>query len=137
MASKVFLDANIILDLLSQERPNHHRAKILIQRLIEKDMTVCISEDILTTVYYVAKEKDRVVAFFRTILKRWRILSFGGEVIADALAYAAEHRCDLEDTLQCFCAAKEECEMIVTEDSDFTACGVDIMNYERALHEIG
>ena len=137
MGSKVFLDANIVLDLLSQERPNHHQAKLLILRLIEKDMTVCISEDILTTVYYVAKEKQRVVTFFQTIQKRWEILSFEQVVIADALAYAAKHQCDLEDTLQCLCAAKEGCSMVVTEDRNFVACGVKIMDYESALHEIG
>jgi predicted nucleic acid-binding protein len=137
MESKVFLDANIVLDLLSQERPNHHQAKLLILRLIEKDMTVCISEDILTTVYYVAKDKQRVVTFFQTIQKRWEILSFGQVVIADALAHAAKHQCDLEDTLQCLCAVKEGCSMVVTEDSSFVACGVKIMNYESVLHEIG
>ena len=133
MESRVFLDANIVLDLLSQQRPNHSQAKMLILMLIEQNIQICISEDILTTVYYIAKDKQQVIVFFQTMQKRWLILPFGHDVIAQALEYSLEKNTDLEDTLQCLCAKKNGCTMIVTNDKKFVDCGVEIVNYERFL----
>jgi predicted nucleic acid-binding protein len=131
MESRVFLDANIVLDLLSQQRPNHSQAKMLILMLIEQNIQICISEDILTTVYYIAKDKQQVIVFFQTMQKRWLILPFGHDMITQALEYALEKNADLEDTLQCLCAKKNGCTMLVTNDKKFVDCGVEIVNYER------
>jgi predicted nucleic acid-binding protein len=133
MESRVFLDANIVLDLLSQQRPNHSQATTLIQVLIKRGIQICISEDILTTVYYIAKDKQQAIAFFQTVQKRWSILPFGYSVIAQALQYASQHTVDLEDTLQCFCAREHGCTLIVTEDRGFVECGVKVTDYKGVL----
>jgi predicted nucleic acid-binding protein len=133
MEHKVFLDANIVLDLLSSERPNHARAKKLIRTLIEQNARICISEDIITTVYYIAQNKQQALAFFQAVQKRWQMLSFGHKVIAKALGDAMEHAYDLEDTLQCLCAREHGCTLIVTEDRGFVPCGVEVKDYEGVL----
>ena len=136
MVNRVYLDANIILDFLSSDRSNHQEALLLIGLLTQKEYEIVISEDILTTVYYVAKNKIKVVSFFQSIQTKWEIVSFGNDVITEALHRVSETGCDLEDMLQCLCAKKEGCAIVVTEDKKFVDCGIKVMDYERSLNEI-
>ncbi len=133
MANRVYLDANIVLDFLSSNRPNHQEALLLIGLLTQKEYEIVISEDILTTVYYVAKNKAKVVSFFQSVQTKWEIVSFGNNVITEALHRVNDTGYDLEDMLQCLCAKKEGCVIVVTEDRAFVDCGIEVMDYERCL----
>ena len=133
MATKIYLDANIVLDFLSPERSKHPESKKVMDTLIRRGDTIVISEDILTTVYYIAKNKRKAVAFFKLIQHRWEIVHFGDQVIAAALDRVLVSEEDLEDTLQCLCAKQEACTLIVTEDRDFVDCGVEVLDYEGFL----
>jgi len=137
MANRVYLDANIILDFLSSDRSHHQEARVLIGLLTQKEYEIVISEDILTTVYYVAKNKTYVVSFFQSIQTKWEIVSFGNDVITEALHRIRDAGYDLEDMLQCLCAKKEGCAMVVTGDQTFVDCGIKVMDYETCLNEIG
>ena len=136
MGSKVYLDANVILDFLISDRKKHEDATRLMAALSRGGHEVVISEDILTTVFYIAKDKEKVLEFFLLIRQRWCIASFGEEVVAKGLELAYRNGMDLEDTLQCLCAKKEGCALIVTEDRGFVDCGVEVMDYEAALQEL-
>jgi len=136
MTYRVYLDANIILDFLSSDRQNHQEALLLIGLLTQKEYEIVISEDILTTVYYVAKNKTKVVSFFQSVQTKWEIVSFGNDVITEALQRVNDAGLDLEDMLQCLCAKKEGCAIVVTEDQQFVDCGIEVMDYERCLNEI-
>ena len=129
MASRIYLDANIVLDFLSPERPGHSNAIKAMSILVQRSDTIIISEDILTTVYYIAKDKQKAVAFFELIRHRWSIVHFGSDVIAEALQRVLVSHEDLEDTLQCLCAKQEGCALILTEDKGFVDCGVEVVDY--------
>jgi predicted nucleic acid-binding protein len=136
MGSKVYLDANVVLDFLISDRKQHDAAIRLVAALSVSGYEVVISEDILTTVFYIAKDKEKVLEFFLSVRQRWRIVSFGEVVVAEGLELAYRDGMDLEDTLQCLCAKKEGCALIVTEDRGFVDCGVEVMDYEAALRAL-
>ena len=131
MKSKIFLDINIVLDILVPTRPYHALHKELLQRLLEYD--VYLSEDMLSTIYYVTKNNQKTLQFFRVIVDVWNIVPFGKDVIKKAIAYTLENETDFEDALQCFCAKKYGCTKILTSDKKFVACGVEIVDYKRFL----
>ncbi|WP_197972050.1 type II toxin-antitoxin system VapC family toxin [Nitrosophilus labii] len=133
MKSKIFLDTNIVLDILIKKRLNHKYRKTLIDRLL--DYEVYISEDMLSTFYYITKDKEKTLKFFQAVLNDWHIVPFGKNVIKSAIAYALKHNRDLEDTLQCFCAKENKCEIFLTNDKKFIDCGVKILDYEGFLKE--
>jgi len=135
MVGSVYLDANVLLDFLVPDRANHDRAVRLVAHLSEAGIEAVISEDILTTVFYIAKDKSRVLEFFLSVRKKWRIVSFGEAVVAEGLERALRESLDLEDILQCLCAKNEGCAMVVTEDRGFVECGVRVMDYDTALRE--
>lgn len=129
--NKIFLDTNIILDILSPKRPNHKYHKDLIQKLFEYE--VFISEDMLSTIYYIVREKQQVLDFLSIILQEWNIVSFGEDVIKQAIKYVRQNGGDLEDALQCFCAKRYGCDILLTSDKKFVNCGIELLSYDEFL----
>ena len=135
MANKIFLDTNIVLDLLESSRKNHQNALQLLHYLINNSWEIYISEDMLSTIYYVAKEKRKALLFIKkVILTDWSVVHFGESVIKDATRFALEKDCDLEDALQCFCAKSCGCDVFLTADKKFIDCGIEILDYDGFLN---
>jgi predicted nucleic acid-binding protein len=110
----------------------------LLKRLMLGAYRIVISEDMVTTLYYISQDKEATLAFLEHIVyEDCEVVPFGTEHLKSATRHAMKEVCDLEDTLQCLCAAKEGCSMVVTEDGGFVACGVKIMDYESVLGVTG
>jgi predicted nucleic acid-binding protein len=134
----IFLDTNIVADMIDPKRRYHPEAMELLKRLMLGAYRIVISEDMVTTLYYISQDKEATLAFLEHIVYvDWEVVPFGTELLQKATQHAMKEVCDLEDTLQCLCSAKEGCSMLVTEDRNFVTCGVKMMDYESALHEIG
>jgi len=133
---RIFLDTNIVLDFLESKRKNHHLALELIKRLINENYEIFISEDMLSTIYYIANDKFQVLNFFNNLIKkwnkRWHVVSFEEDVIKQAIEYSLENGKDFEDALQCFTAKKYNC-ILITEDKKFLNCDIKIVDYEKFL----
>jgi len=125
----IFLDTNVIIDFLDNKRVKHKLALKLLEKLIIEDYEIFISEDMLSTIYYLIKDKERVVNFYKDISSEWNIVPFGDNVIAKAIELSLESKKDFEDILQCLLAKKYNATFIVTNDKKFTNCGVNIVDY--------
>ena len=133
----VFLDTNVVADMIDAKRERHPLALELLKRLMLGKYRIVISEDMLSTLYYISKDKKATLEFFEHIVfVDWDVVSFGKETLHRATQLALENSADLEDTLQCLCAAREKCGMLVTEDRRFVKCGIEILDYEKALSKI-
>jgi len=104
---RVFLDANILLDFLNKSRENHKIACELLYFLESNDFEIVISEDVITNIFYIEKDKKLVVNFLNDILLNgWIVQPFGKDIIKNAISLCLEKSIDLEDLLQCLCAKK-------------------------------
>ncbi len=134
---KVFLDSNIILDFLDHTRPTHEDAKQIVHHLIMNDIETYLSEDMLTTIYYISKDKTKVLEFFETILQIWKAMPFGLVTILEAIAMCKNDTGkDFEDVVQCLAAKTNGCGVLVTNDKQFAQCGIEIMNSSEFLKRI-
>jgi len=133
---KVFLDINIILDFLEQSRQRHKKTVELIEYLTVNNYEICISEDMLTTIYYISKQKTTVLKFLKTIMGQWKIFSFGEQVLNYAISAALKNDQDLEDLLQCFCARENGCSAIITHDKSFYDCDISIYTANEFLRRM-
>jgi predicted nucleic acid-binding protein len=74
--NKIFFDANILLDLLITNRANHAPALEVLPRIIERFETLATSEDILTTIEYIATRHRipcaKTAAFFEMLHTQFR-----------------------------------------------------------------
>ena len=133
MGNSLFLDTNIVLDMMDSSRIHHDNSKLLYVYLLENNYDLYISEDMLSTIYYIANDKKAALAFLKMIEDEWNIVSYGKETIHQALTFSLKNATDLEDTLQCFCAKANGCLYVMTNDKKFVNCGIEIVNYERFL----
>jgi len=130
----IFLDTNIIADMIDAKRVNHHRSLSLLEVLIIEEYNLFISEDMLSTLYYISADKRASLEFFENIIYiDWHVVSYGKRVIEEATHLCLDKGIDLEDTLQCLCAKENGCEMLITNDKAFVSCGVEIVGCERFL----
>lgn len=124
----VFLDTNIVLDIVNPQREGNKQAIELWNVLIIKKYTIIVSEDMLSTLFYINKDKRQTLEFFKLIQKRWQIVPFGKNVVAKAVDLSLEKDLDLEDVLQCLCAKENGCEVLITNDKKFYGCGIGVEN---------
>ncbi len=131
----IFLDINIVLDMLNPQRVNNKQAIKLWNMLIVNKYTIMISEDMLSTIFYINKDKKHTLEFFQLIQNRWQIVPFGKAVLKNAIDLSLEKTLDLEDLLQCLCAKENGCEVLITNDKKFYNCGVSVCTTEEFLKE--
>ncbi len=136
VCNKIYLDTNIILDFLDPTRP-HSKISITIWRLIAMyEIEIVISEDMLSTIFYIHKNKQQVLELFQNIQNIWTISSFGTKVISDAIQISLEKNLDLEDVLQCLCVKENSCDIFLSNNGGFYEYGVEIMTSKQFLQEI-
>jgi len=124
--NRIFLDTNIILDFLDDRRPGYYNAVKLIESLSLRNVEIYISEDMLSTVFYIHNNNKQTLEFFQFVLGKWKVAGFGPELMEEAVDMSLKYSLDLEDLLQCLCARKYSCSALVTNDKKFYDCGIKI-----------
>ncbi len=130
---KIFLDINVVVDFIESSRGGHQKAVELIQYLTINDYAIHISEEMLTTIYYISKNKKGVLRFLKNVLDDWQVLSFGQQLIKAGIDLSLKNELDLEDVLQCLCARETGCAVFITNDNKFYDCGMSIQNVDNFL----
>ena len=131
---KVFFDINIVADIIDSSRATHGEAVKLLQFCIQNDIEVCISEDMLSTLFYISKNREKTLKFFNNVVMiDWTVLPFGNDVITDAIEFSLNKKLDLEDLLQCFCAKRNGCDILITNDKSFYDCQMEIGSCKEFL----
>jgi predicted nucleic acid-binding protein len=133
--NKIFLDINVVLDLINPSRERHNTSIKLLNLLIRKKYQIVISEDCISTVFYISNNKSKVLKFFLKIQHNWIISKFGSIVINDALNLSLAKNLDLEDILQCLCAKNNNCDIFITNDTTFHNCGINIQTPQQFINE--
>ena len=130
--SSIYLDINIVADMIDGSRINHELSLKLLKKLMLEEYDVFISEDMLSTLYYISNDKKATLEFFENIVYvDWQVVPFGMSVIKEATHLSLTKGVDLEDTLQCLCAKNSGCNTLITSDKKFIDCGVEIVGYEK------
>ncbi|WXT99927.1 MAG: hypothetical protein Ctma_0633 [Catillopecten margaritatus gill symbiont] len=67
-----------------------------------------------------------IIHIYAKVSNKWRVSNFGVTLIDNAIDLSIKNNLDFEDILQCLCAKKNNCNYLVTGDSKFYDCGVNI-----------
>ena len=131
----VFIDANIVLDFLDSARPRHTQAVQSLATLAEQGYTPVVTEDLLTTIYYVAEHKIRILEFFTYMLHNWVIVPFGLSILEHTIADCRQDSSiDFEDRAQGYAALRQNCHFLLTADKNFAAPpGLSICGMQEIL----
>jgi predicted nucleic acid-binding protein len=122
---KVFVDLNVILDVLDATRSRHTKAKEVLSRAIENDDTLVMSVDMLTNFFYICHKKfdcHQMLNYMAFIQETFVLCDFSKQTLETAMAeyenicHAQNHHADFEDLLQLACAKEQHCTIFLTED---------------------
>lgn len=115
----IFLDTNIILDLLL-ERPGYEDSALLFQWQDEGRLQICVSFLTMVNAAYVYRKtvgQNMAVANLKYLSAIVKVLPMDGEQLQQAIAMTGK---DFEDTLQAVCAATYGCDYLITRnEKDF------------------
>ena len=131
--SKIFFDANILLDILLPSRPNHEKAMSAYGIICQEYKSFATSENILTTIEYIASKNGTscktLSRFFDGLRENFELYGFADILESSLIIYRdaclEKKKIDFEDLLQVQCAIKNRCSLFITEDK-----GIHKSDYE-------
>jgi predicted nucleic acid-binding protein len=134
---KVFLDTNIILDLLARRMPFYTDAAELFSLADKKKMTLSISSLCMADVHYILSRKNPE-AEVRKILRKFKVLLIIQSLddkIVDLALNSDFH--DFEDAIQYYTAIENDQDIIITRNqSDFKESKIPVMTAGEFLKSI-
>jgi predicted nucleic acid-binding protein len=134
---KIFLDINIILDLLANRMPFYTDAAELFSLADKKKIVLSISSLCLADIHYILSRQKTEIEV-RKILRNFKVLVNVlslDDKITD-LALNSEFR-DFEDAIQYYTAIENEQELIITRNqADFKDSKLPIMTAGEFLKSI-
>ncbi len=134
---RIFVDANVLIDLFDVSRPLREFSIKTIQTLLESDVEIYTSCDLITTVYYVLRKKfgKEALVFIERLSKMCSIVPFSNHEVERAIELMKQDSNfkDLEDTIQYVLAKKMRCDLILTNDKGFYSPDIAVINVKDFL----
>lgn len=131
---KIFLDTDIILDLLSRREPFYQTSKNLFIKIEKREFTAFISPIIVANIYYILRriESDKFARLnIQKILSIVSILDANSEIIN--LALKSQFK-DFEDAIQYYTAIQNNIEILITRNiKDYKKAKIKIQTPEEFL----
>jgi predicted nucleic acid-binding protein len=121
MVSKLFLDTNILFDVIDISRPNSDNVKKMFYICEENNLSFFVSAITINNIVYVMQSKFKMSTFelkkrLENLFQLVEIVPFDMEVLIDGLKLDFE---DVEDSFQFVSALKCQAGFLITEDGKF------------------
>jgi predicted nucleic acid-binding protein len=136
---KVFVDLNVILDILDAVRPRHALAKKALGQALEREDVLMMSMDMMTNFFYICHKKfdcHQMQKYMTFIQETFVLCDFTHQTLDlamseySALCQKENRHADFEDLLQLACAKAQGCDYFLTEDKAIatSAKGVKVLS---------
>lgn len=134
MSKRVFLDTNIILDLLGDREPFYHSIAQIATLADQKKLQLVASPISFATVnYFLSKFEGTLVA--KDKLRKFKVLCEIA-IIDDTIIEKGLNSdfVDFEDALQYFCAVDSKCDVILTRNAkDFKNAELPVFSADEYI----
>ena len=126
---KIFIDSDVILDLMITDRGFQNQAIVLFNAFSEKRYEVFTSSLVMANVFYVAnkkRKKSEIVSVFKKLRSFLNILPVSQKAFDKSLVSDFK---DFEDALQHFAALENKISTIITRNKkDFSKSQIQVMS---------
>lgn len=134
---RIFVDTNILLDLLGERHPHYQAAAQLATLADMGKVSLVVSPISFTTADYIISKYDGAKKA-KEKLRKFKILAevcnVGEPIIEKALNSSFK---DFEDAVQYYCAIASGCEVIITRDmTDFKQASIPVMTADAYLKSV-
>ena len=125
---KIFLDTNVILDVLTKREPFYIDSSKVLTLVNEKIISGYISAITINNIYYILrklKDKKTAKTFIIETLESFEIIALTKDILSQANKISID---DYEDGIQFFSALNCGCDFLITRnDKDYPKLGIKIM----------
>lgn len=137
MSKRVYLDTNVILDLLGEREPFYNSISQIATLADQKKLQLIVSPISFATVNYFLS-KFEGISIAKDKLRKFKVLceisKIDETIMEKGLNSDFE---DFEDSLQYFCAVDSECDVIISRNSkDFKNSLLPVMSAEEFIKSI-
>ena len=135
--SRIFLDTNVILDLLGERVPFFDSIAKVATLADQKKLAIIVSPLSFTTIDYVLNKYESSESVLNK-LRKFKIICEVCEVTEETIEKALNSNFkDFEDAVQYFTALQSNCSIIITRNGkDFKNATIPIMTAEEYLSSI-
>lgn len=135
---KLFIDSDIILDLLAEREPHYIHAARLFTLIDQNEIIAYTSPLIFANLHYLLKKQTTNLLALKSLRKLKtliNILPLGERVIEQALNSEFN---DFEDAIQYFTAVNNGITLIITRNKiDYKRSKIDVLTAEEFLKSFG
>ncbi len=113
MKDKLFLDTNIVIDLLGEREPFYEPAAKIVTLADKGKVQIIVSALTYTTVCYLLSryERNKVV---KEKMRKFKVIAETSDLTDKIIDKGLESKfSDFEDSLQYYCAVESECNLII------------------------
>lgn len=135
--SRLFLDTNVILDLLAERHPFYSPIAKIATLADQKKLILVASPLSFTTVEYVLSKFEASESVLNK-LRKFKIICEVSEVNEETIEKALNSNFkDFEDAVQYFSAVQSQCSVIITRNGkDFKHSALAVMTSEEYLNSL-
>ena len=137
--NSVFVDANILIDLKDKNRKNFESVLAIFNYLVEQNIKIFTSCDLITTIYYILSKQNKQYALesIEQINKICKIIQFSNKELLQTTQLMREDKNfkDLEDTIQYVLAKTAKCNIILSNDKNFYSPEIKCFTSEKFIME--
>lgn len=132
--SKIFVDSDVILDLLARRIPHYHFAALLFTFADMNKLELFTSPTVFCNVFYILR-KEIGTTQAKANLRKLRLILHIIDTSEKTMDYALNSDfSDLEDAIQCYTAQQHQIKILLTRNiKDYKTAGITVQTPETFL----
>jgi len=134
MNDRLFLDTNVVIDLLGEREPFYHLAAQIITYADKGKIQLVVSALTYSTAYYVLSKFEKQEAVMEK-LRKFKVIAETSNLTDKMIDKALNSGfSDFEDALQYFCAIQTSCNILITRnEKDFKLAEIPVLSPDEYL----
>ena len=137
MQDKVFLDTNVVLDLLGEREPFYLSAAKIATLADTGKIKIVISALTYSTVYFLLSKVEGKESVKEKI-RKFKVIAETSDLTDQIIDKGLSSKfSDFEDSLQYYCAIKTDCNILITRNSkDFRESDIPVLSPDEYLSSL-
>jgi predicted nucleic acid-binding protein len=137
MKDRLFLDTNIVLDLLGERKPYYNSIAKIATLADKRKLRLMVSALSYSTIFYLLAKVEKKESV-KEKLRKFKIISETSDLTDKIIEKALSSNFkDFEDALQYHCALSTNCNILITRNvKDFIQSELPVMTAEEYLNKL-
>lgn len=134
---KLFLDTNILIDVIANRKPWVDEALVLLELAKQKKLTLIVADFSFINLAYITRKlftQEELYALFSDLYLYVKVVEVGGMIIKKSFQKRWK---DMEDCVQYLVAKREEADYLITRnEKDFSDSDIPVLSPSEFLDMI-